>query len=138
MPNTKGIDGYGSLKIPYPNFPFLVHQSGCTPLSCQGISDGIVQLLQPNVATARKLLLVQYERQGAVCQLYFQLFPVKAKPCHRSTVSASVFVRPPHTDINIHWHGLESALLHGLSDGLQGVALHVVKDSPDGLGRGNS
>ena len=116
----------------------LVHQSGCPPLPRQGVSDGIVQSHQPDVASVWELLLIQYKRQGAVCQPHFQLFPVKAKPCHRSTVSASVFVRPPHTDINIHWHGLESALLHGLSDGLQGVALHVVKDSPDGLGRGNS
>lgn len=101
-------------------------------------SDGIVQLLQPNVATARELLFIQYERQGAVCQLYFQLFPVKAKPCHCSAVSASVFVRPPHADINIYWNGLKSVLLHRLSDGLQSVAFHAVKDSPNGLGHGCS
>lgn len=67
-------------------------------------SDGIVQLLQPNVATARELLFIQYERQGAVCQLYFQLFPVKAKPCHCSAVSASVFC--PSTPCR-HQHLLE-------------------------------
>ena len=116
----------------------LVHQSGCPPLPRQGVSDGIVQSHQPDVASVWELLLIQYKRQGAVCQPHFQLFPVKAKPCHRSTVGTSVFVRPPHADINIHWHGLESVLLHGLSDGLQGVALHAVKDSPDGLGRGIS
>ena len=34
--------------------------------------------------------------------------------------------------------GLESVLLHCLPDGLQGVSLHAVKDSPDGLGHGCS
>lgn len=113
-------------------------KSSCTPLPFQGVLDSIVQLLQPNVATARELLFVQYERHRAVCQLYFQLFPFKAKPCYRSTASAAIFVRPAHADINTHWHGLEPVLLYGLSKGLQGVSLHAVKDSHDGLGHGCS
>ena len=113
-------------------------KSSCTPLPFQGVLDSIVQLLQPNVATARELLFVQYERHRAACQLYFQLFPFKAKPCYRSTASAAIFVRPAHADINIHRHGLKSVLLHRLSNGLQSVAFHAVKDSPDGLRHGCS
>ena len=95
-------------------------------------------LRQPNVATAWKLLFVQDKGQGVVSHLHFQSFSVKVKPSYRSAASASVFVRPAHADINPHWHGLESVLLHCLPDGLQGVSLHAVKDSPDGLGHGCS
>lgn len=125
------------LKSHAQTFPQL-HQSGDSPLLDQSVSDGIVQLNQPNVATAWKLLFVQDKWQGIVCHLYFQPFSVKTKPGYRSTASAPVFVRPAHADIHIHWHGLESVLLHCLSEGSQGVSFHAVKDSPDGLGRGCS
>lgn len=84
----------------------LVHQSGCPPLPRQGVSDGIVQSHQPDVASVWELLLIQYKRQGAVCQPHFQLFPVKAKPCHRSTVvrpSLSVHPMPTSTSIGTDW-----------------------------------
>ena len=113
-------------------------KSSCTPLPFQGVLDGIVQLHQPNVAPVWELLLVQDKGQEMVCHLYFQPFSLKAKPCYRSAASATIFVRPAHADINIHRHGLKSVLLHRLSDGLQGVAFHAVKDSPDGLGHGCS
>ena len=109
-------------------------KSSCTPLPFQGVLDGIVQLHQPNVAPVWELLLVQDKGQEMVCHLYFQPFSLKGKPCYRSATGASVFVRPAHADINIHWHGLEPVLLHGLSKGLQGVSLHAVKDNPDRLG----
>ena len=115
-----------------------LHQSGDSSLLGQNVLDGIVQLCQPNVATAWKLLFVQYKGQGMVYHLYFQPFSLKGKPCYRSAAGASVFVRPAHADINTHWHGLEPVLLHGLSEGFQGVSLHAVKDNPDGLWRGCS
>lgn len=62
----------------------------------QGVSDGIVHLRQPNVATAWKLLFVQGKGQGVVSHLHFQSFSVKVKPSYRSAASASVFVRPAH------------------------------------------
>lgn len=124
-------------EIPYPNYPIAHHSAGL-PLPCQGVLDGIVHLRQPNVATAWKLPFVQDKRQRVVSHLHFQSFSVKVKPCYRSAASASVFVRPAYADINTHRHGLESVLSHGLSDGLQCVVLHAVKDSPDGLGRGCS
>ncbi len=34
-------------------------------------------------------------------------------------------------DIAVQWYGILLALLHGLSDGLQCIVLHAVKDSPD-------
>lgn len=52
-------------------------------------------------------------------------------------VRPSSSVQPMRTSIP-HWHGLESVLLHCLPDGLQGVSLHAVKDSHDGLGHGCS
>ncbi len=104
--------------------------SGSPPLPCQDISDGIVQLCQPNMASVWELLLVQDEWQGAVCYLHFQPFSVKAKPCNCSATSATVFVRPTHADIAVQWYGMLSALLHGLSDGLQCVALHAARIAP--------
>lgn len=132
-------DRHGSVYLKFhtpisPQCNFL----SCLPFSGQNISDGIVQLHQPNVAPVRELLLVQDKGQEMVCHLYFQPFSLKAKPCYCSTASAAIFVRPAHADINIHRHGLKSVLLHRLSDGLQSVTFHAVKDSPDGLGHGCS